>query len=50
MTKFIVHIEYANGKDGEREYPTSHDAEIEAAQMREQESVASVTVEEIEAA
>mgnify|MGYP003479830239 FL=1 len=49
MTKFIVHIEYANGKDGEREYPTRQDAEIEAAQMRQQENVGSATVEEVEA-
>lgn len=48
MTKFIVHICYVNGGDGEREYPSRQDAEIEAVQLREQKNVESATVEEVE--
>ena len=48
MTKYAVHIEYANGKEGERVYPTRLDAEVEAEQMKARPDVVSVTVLEVE--
>lgn len=47
MTKYAVQIEYVNGRDGEKVYPTLKDAEIERDRALADKSVVSAEINEV---